>query len=154
MVTRAGPFPAPPQAPTLVGLAGIGLIGAGIFVTDPLNGYPPGTPLIPIRRTAHGSAEVDEAERQCAGFFALPPRLGQALKSNQCGGRHRSLSGDSQQHHSIRRDVTRRIIERTGAFAWAALTRFSSGKSQSARNRFQGRIAQYLSAVSRSTTSQ
>ena len=54
MVTRAGPFPAPPQAPALVGLAGIGLIGAGIFVTDPLNGYPPGTPLIPIRRTAHG----------------------------------------------------------------------------------------------------
>ena len=40
--------------PTLVGLAGIGLIGAGIFVTDPLNGYPPGTPLIPTERTAHG----------------------------------------------------------------------------------------------------
>ena len=40
--------------PALVGLAGIGLIGAGIFVTDPLNGYPLGTPLIPTRRTAHG----------------------------------------------------------------------------------------------------
>ena len=40
--------------PALVGLAGIGLIGAGIFVTDPLNGYPPGTPLIPTGRTAHG----------------------------------------------------------------------------------------------------
>src|SRR5215475_4966888 len=40
--------------PTRVGLAGIGLIGAGIFVTDPLNGYPPGTPLIPTGRTAHG----------------------------------------------------------------------------------------------------
>jgi hypothetical protein len=38
----------------LVGLAGIGLIGAGIFVTDPLNGYPPGTPLIPTDRTTHG----------------------------------------------------------------------------------------------------
>jgi hypothetical protein len=40
--------------PVLVGLVGIGLIGAGIFVTDPLNGYPPGTPLIPTERTAHG----------------------------------------------------------------------------------------------------
>jgi Protein of unknown function (DUF998) len=40
--------------PALVGLAGIALIGAGIFVTDPLNGYPPGTPLIPTERTTHG----------------------------------------------------------------------------------------------------
>lgn len=40
--------------PLLVGLLGIGLIGSGIFVTDPLNGYPPGTPLIPIERTIHG----------------------------------------------------------------------------------------------------
>jgi hypothetical protein len=40
--------------PLLVGLLGIGLIGSGIFVTDPLNGYPPGTPLIPTERTVHG----------------------------------------------------------------------------------------------------
>src|SRR5262245_50953180 len=40
--------------PLLVGLLGIGLIGAGIFVPDPLNGYPPGTPLIPTERTTHG----------------------------------------------------------------------------------------------------
>jgi hypothetical protein len=40
--------------PWLVGLVGIGLMGAGIFVTDPLNGYPPGTPLIPTERTTHG----------------------------------------------------------------------------------------------------
>jgi len=30
------------------------LIGAGIFTVDPFNGYPPGTPLIPTVRTAHG----------------------------------------------------------------------------------------------------
>lgn len=30
-------------AAIFVGLAGIGLIGAGLFVTDPLGGYPPGT---------------------------------------------------------------------------------------------------------------
>lgn len=40
--------------PLLVGLLGLGLVGAGIFVTDPLNGYPPGTPLIPTERTTHG----------------------------------------------------------------------------------------------------
>jgi hypothetical protein len=40
--------------PLLVGLAGIGLIGAGIFVTDPFNGYPPGTPILPTVRTTHG----------------------------------------------------------------------------------------------------
>jgi hypothetical protein len=38
----------------LIALVGIGLIGAGIFVTDPLNGYPPGTPRIPTERTADG----------------------------------------------------------------------------------------------------
>lgn len=31
-----------------VAAAGIGLIGAGLFPTDPMNGYPPGTPLLPI----------------------------------------------------------------------------------------------------------
>jgi hypothetical protein len=40
--------------PLLIGLLGVGLIGAGIFVSDPLAGYPPGTPLIPTERTAHG----------------------------------------------------------------------------------------------------
>jgi hypothetical protein len=30
--------------PLLVGAHGIGLLGAGIFVTDPVSGYPPGTP--------------------------------------------------------------------------------------------------------------
>ena len=40
--------------PVLIGLVGVGLIGAGLFVTDPLNGYPPGTPLIPTERTTHG----------------------------------------------------------------------------------------------------
>lgn len=30
--------------PLLVGLYGLGLIGAGVFVADPMNGFPPGTP--------------------------------------------------------------------------------------------------------------
>jgi hypothetical protein len=40
--------------PILIGLVGVGLIGAGIFVTDPFNGYPAGTPLLPTERTTHG----------------------------------------------------------------------------------------------------
>jgi hypothetical protein len=40
--------------PRLIGLAGIGLIGAGIFVTDPFNGYPAGTALVVTERTTHG----------------------------------------------------------------------------------------------------
>jgi len=38
------PGPGSRWGPLLVGLYAIGLIGAGIFVTDPLSGYPPGTP--------------------------------------------------------------------------------------------------------------
>jgi hypothetical protein len=30
--------------PMLIGSAAVGLIGAGVFVTDPISGYPPGTP--------------------------------------------------------------------------------------------------------------
>jgi Protein of unknown function (DUF998) len=40
--------------PLLVGLVGISLIGAGIFITDPINGYPPGTPLLPTDYSTHG----------------------------------------------------------------------------------------------------
>jgi len=40
--------------PLLIGLVAIGLIGSGLFITDPLSGYPPGTPLVPTDRTVHG----------------------------------------------------------------------------------------------------
>jgi hypothetical protein len=43
-------------APVLVGLIAVGLIGAGVFTADPLNGYPPGTPAVPAAgaRSTHG----------------------------------------------------------------------------------------------------
>jgi hypothetical membrane protein len=40
--------------PSLVALAGVGLFAAGLFVADPFNGYPAGTPLIPVDRTVPG----------------------------------------------------------------------------------------------------
>jgi hypothetical protein len=39
----------------LVGLWAVGLLGAGIFVTDPLSGYPPGTPDRLPQHTWHGT---------------------------------------------------------------------------------------------------
>lgn len=41
--------------PLLVGVWAIGLIGAGIFPTDPVSGYPPGTPDRLSRYTTHGA---------------------------------------------------------------------------------------------------
>ncbi|MCI2420795.1 DUF998 domain-containing protein [Saccharopolyspora sp. K220] len=41
-------------APVLIGLVGVGLIGAGFFATDPISGYPPGTPPTAPVQTVHG----------------------------------------------------------------------------------------------------
>jgi len=38
----------------LVGACAIGLLGAGIFVADPMNGYPPGTPDKRLHYSTHG----------------------------------------------------------------------------------------------------
>lgn len=38
----------------LVAIWGLDLIGAGLFVTDPISGYPPGTPAVPDPATATG----------------------------------------------------------------------------------------------------
>lgn len=41
--------------PRLVGAWAVGLIGAGIFVTDPISGYPLGTPDRLLRNSWHGA---------------------------------------------------------------------------------------------------
>jgi uncharacterized protein DUF998 len=40
--------------PLLIGLFGLGLLIAGVFVTDPGGGYPPGAPVNAIPQTWHG----------------------------------------------------------------------------------------------------
>jgi hypothetical protein len=45
--TRAGPL--------LLGVAAVGILGAGAFATDPVSGYPPGTPDVPTNTTAQGA---------------------------------------------------------------------------------------------------
>jgi hypothetical protein len=39
----------------LIGIWGIGLIGAGLFITDPVSGYPPGTPALVEEPTTAGT---------------------------------------------------------------------------------------------------
>ena len=59
-------------APVLLGLVAIGLIGArGAFTTDPLSGYPPGTPALPAGATTHGVLH-EAFSAQCSWDF--PPR--------------------------------------------------------------------------------
>ena len=35
----------------LIGLLGVSSVAAGMFTSDPINGYPPGTPLLPMQTT-------------------------------------------------------------------------------------------------------
>jgi hypothetical protein len=41
--------------PAMIAAAGVGLIGSGMFNTDPVSGYPLGTPPQPVRPTRAGS---------------------------------------------------------------------------------------------------
>jgi Protein of unknown function (DUF998) len=52
----------------LVGVWGVGLLGAGAFVTDPVSGYPPGTPPLPVEATTSGTLHDLFS---VAAFFAL-----------------------------------------------------------------------------------
>jgi hypothetical protein len=54
--------------PVLVGIWAVGLIGAGLFATDPVSGYPPGTPARPAHATLHGAVHDDVS---LVGFVAL-----------------------------------------------------------------------------------
>lgn len=54
--------------PLLVALWAIGLLGAGIFVTDPVSGYPPGTPDLLLNNTSHGALHD---QFSLLGFLAL-----------------------------------------------------------------------------------
>ncbi len=55
--------------PILIGLYGGGLIAAGIFVADPMNGFPPGTPAgPPVQPSAHGFLHIISG---AVGFIGL-----------------------------------------------------------------------------------
>ena len=54
--------------PFLISIYGLGLIGAGIFVADPMNGFPPGTPATAPTISAHGLLHLASGG---IGFLAL-----------------------------------------------------------------------------------
>lgn len=61
--------PAATWGPRLLGIFGLGLIGAGIFVADPMNGFPPGTaPGRPVEITTAGLLHIVTA---CIAFLCL-----------------------------------------------------------------------------------
>jgi hypothetical protein len=64
--------------PALVGAAGAGLIGAAVFVTDPVSGYPPGTPDAPTEPTRTGNAH---------SLVAVPVFVGLPAAALACGWR-------------------------------------------------------------------
>lgn len=76
--------------PLLVGLVGLGLIGAGFFGTDPISGYPPGSAPLLAARTVHGvlhdlcSTPVFTALP--AACFVVAYRLGKAGQRRRAVG--------------------------------------------------------------------
>jgi hypothetical protein len=69
-LARAGDPAASRAAPALIGAAGAGLIGAAVFPTDPVGGYPPGTPDALTRPTRTGVAHNLAAVPVFAGLPA------------------------------------------------------------------------------------
>jgi hypothetical protein len=57
--------------PLLVGLFAIGLLGAGIFLTDPVSGYPPGTPDLHLVYSSNSARLHD--------LFGIPVFIGLPL---------------------------------------------------------------------------
>lgn len=65
-------------APALIGAAGAGLIGAAVFTTDPVGGYPPGTPDALTQPSRTGTAH---------NLAAIPVFVGLPAAALACGWR-------------------------------------------------------------------
>src|SRR3981081_3798956 len=61
--------PATTWGPVLIGIYGLGVMGAGVFVADPMNGFPPGTPNgLPTSASWHSWMHLISGS---IGFIAL-----------------------------------------------------------------------------------
>jgi hypothetical protein len=69
-LARAGDPAASRAAPALIGAAGAGLTGSAVFTTDPVSGYPPGTPGALTRPARAGIAHNLAAVPVFAGLPA------------------------------------------------------------------------------------
>jgi hypothetical protein len=78
-LARAGdPVAGDRAAPALIGAAGAGLISSAVFTTDPVSGYPPGTPDALPRPSRAGTAH---------NLAAVPVFLGLPAAALACGWR-------------------------------------------------------------------
>jgi hypothetical protein len=75
--------------PVLIGAAGAGLIGSAVFTTDPVSGYPPGTPDALTEPSQAGAAHNAAA---VPVFFGLPAAaLASSWRSWRAGQRESAL---------------------------------------------------------------
>jgi Protein of unknown function (DUF998) len=87
---RAGdPAASRRAAPVLIGAVGAGLIGSAVFTTDPVSGYPPGTPDVPAQPSRTGLAHNLAAVPVFAGLPAAA--LATGWRSWQAGQRRFAL---------------------------------------------------------------
>jgi hypothetical protein len=97
-------------APVFIAAAGAGLIGAAIFTTDPVSGYPPGTPDALTRPSRTGTAH---------NLAAIPVFAGLPAAALACGWR----SWQAGQHlfglYSAGSAVSAQALRRTPATAAA-----------------------------------
>ena len=78
-LARAGDLAASRRAaPALIGAAGAALIGSAVFTTDPVSGYPPGTPDALTRPSPAGTAH---------NLMAVPVFFGLPAAALACGWR-------------------------------------------------------------------
>jgi hypothetical protein len=70
-------------AAAALGVTGIGLLGAAAFRTDPVSGYPPGTPAAPAQPTATGNLHTVAAVPVFLGIPAAAATY--AWSASRCG---------------------------------------------------------------------
>jgi Protein of unknown function (DUF998) len=72
--------------PVFIGAAGAGMIGSGAFLTDPVSGYPPGTPDAPPRPTRSGVIHDLSAIPTFLGLPAAQLAFARSFRQAGCRG--------------------------------------------------------------------
>lgn len=114
-------------AAAALGATGLGLLGSAAFRTDPVNGYPPGTPGAPAEATATGAMHtvaalpiflgIPAAALACAWRFYRGGRPGWAAYSAATGASMLITMG----LFSAGPSRTPRLVNRAGLFQRAAI---------------------------------
>ena len=114
-------------AAAAIGATGLGLLGSAAFRTDPVNGYPPGTPDTPAETSATGAMHtvaglpiflgIPAAALACAWRFYRSGRAGWAAYSTATGASILTTMGLS----SAGLSQALRLVNHAGLFQRAAI---------------------------------